>query len=423
MKHPLLSMFVFAGVVSTAAAPSAAEAQVPAPSWVRQLGANHDEQASAVAVSGTSVYVVGQTNSQLGADPQAGGQDAFIARYDSAGNLLWVRQFGTPQQDRATAVATDADGNAYVAGTTFGSLDFYTNAGGIDFFIAKFDAAGNRLWLRQNGTQMDDFATGLAVSGGDKLFFSGYTGGSFANGGNPSNYDIVVALYDTAGNPYWLQQYGTPMSDVARGIAVTPTQEVYVVGNTFGSLDGTTTPVGTDIFLLKLNILGTQQWVRQIDAGDLDDAKGVAVGADGSVYIAGDTFGSLDGNTNNGTIDVLLARYDSAGNRQWSRMFGGAQTDYAFGIAVSEDDVVQVVGYTSGALHGNAYAGMLDAFLTRYDALGTWLGTRTLGTPFQDIARSVAVDAAGNAFVAGQTYGGLPGNTHAGGYDAFLARF
>ncbi len=423
MKHPLLSMFVFAGVVCTAAAPSAAEAQVPAPSWVRQLGANHDEQASAVAVSGTSVYVVGQTNSQLGADPQAGGQDAFIARYDSAGNLLWVRQFGTPQPDRATAVATDAEGNAYVAGTTFGSLDFYTNAGGIDFFIAKFDAAGNRLWLRQNGTQMDDFATGLAVSGGDKLFFSGYTGGSFANGGNPSNYDIVVALYDTAGNPYWLQQYGTPMSDVARGIAVTPTQEVYVVGNTFGSLDGTTTPVGTDIFLLKLNILGTQQWVRQIDAGDLDDAKGVAVGADGGVYIAGDTFGSLDGNTNNGTIDVLLARYDSAGNRQWSRMFGGAQTDYAFGIAVSADDVVQVVGYTSGALHGNAYAGMLDAFLTRYDALGTWLGTRTLGTPFQDIARGVAVDAAGNAFVAGQTYGGLPGNTHAGGYDAFLARF
>ncbi|WIG99331.1 SBBP repeat-containing protein [Myxococcus sp. SDU36] len=416
-------MFGLVCVVCATGAPSVAEAQVPPPSWVRQLGAQHDELAHAVAVSGTSVYVVGQTTSQLGADPQAGGQDAFIARYDTAGNLQWVRQFGTAQMDRATAVATDAAGNVYVAGTTFGGLDFYTNAGGIDYFIAKYDAAGNRQWLSQNGTQMDDFATGLAVGAPDKLFFTGYTGGSFANGGNPSNYDIVVALYDTAGNPYWLQQYGTPVSDLARGIAVTPAHEVYVVGNTYGSLDGTSTPVSTDIFLLKLDLLGTQQWVRQIDAGELDDAKSVAVGPDGGVYLAGETFGSLDGNTNHGTVDVLLARYDSAGNRQWSRMLGGTQTDYAFGVSVTANNVVQLVGYTSDALDGNPPAGSFDAFLTRYDALGTKLGTRTLGTPFQDIARGVAVDAAGNAYVAGQTFGSLGGNTSAGGYDAFLARF
>ncbi|WP_238540029.1 SBBP repeat-containing protein [Corallococcus macrosporus] len=423
MRHPLLSMFGLAGIVSAAGAPSVAEAQVPPPSWVRQLGAQHDDQANAVAVSGTSVYVAGQTSSQLGVDPQAGGHDAFIARYDTAGNLQWVRQFGTAESDRATAVATDAAGNVYVAGTTFGGLDFYTNAGGLDFFIAKYDAAGNRVWLRQNGTQMDDFATGLAVGAPDKLFFSGYTGGSFTNGGNPDNYDIVVALYDTAGNPYWLQQYGTPVSDMARGIAVTPAHEVYVTGNTYGSLDGTSTPGNTDIFLLKLDILGIQQWVRQVDAGDLDDAKSVAVGPDGGVYLAGETFGSLDGNTNNGTVDVLLARYDSAGNRQWSRMLGGAQTDYAFGVSVSASNVVQVAGYTTSALDGNPPAGSFDAFLTRYDALGTRLGTRTLGTPLHDSARGVAVDASGNAYVTGTTYGGIGGNTNAGGYDAFLARF
>ncbi|RKH73421.1 hypothetical protein D7W81_04130 [Corallococcus aberystwythensis] len=415
-------MFGFAGVVGVAGLPSVAEAQVPPPSWVQQLGANLDEQANAVAVSGTHVYAAGQTTSQLGVDPKVGGQDAFIARYDTAGNLQWVRQFGTPGNDRATAVASDADGNVYVAGTTFGGLDFYTNAGGLDFFVAKYDAAGSRLWLRQNGTQMDDFATGIAVGADDTLYFTGYTGGSFASGGNPNNYDIIAALYDTAGNPYWLQQYVSPMSDMARGIAVTPSHEVYIVGNTYGSLDGTTTPVSSDIFLLKLNILGAQQWVRQIDAGELDDAKSVAVGPDGGVYIAGDTFGSLDGNTNNGTIDVLLARYDSAGNRDWSRMFGGAQTDYAFGVAVTPDNVVQVVGYTFG-LDGVPSAGGSDAFLTRYDALGTRLGTRTLGTSRQDIARGVAVDASGNTYVAGQTLGSLGGNTNAGSNDAFLIRF
>ncbi|WP_223765341.1 SBBP repeat-containing protein [Corallococcus sp. AS-1-6] len=423
MKHLLLSMFGFAGVVGAAGLPSVAAAQVPPPSWVAQLGANLDEQANAVAVSGASVYVVGQTTSQLGVDPKAGGQDAFIARYDTAGNLQWVHQLGTAGADRATAVATDADGNAYVAGITFGGFDFYANAGGFDFFIAKYDTAGNRLWLRQNGTQMDDFVTGIAIGADDTLYFTGYTGGSFANGGNPGHYDILAGLYDTAGNPYWLQQYGSPASDMARGIAVTSSHEVYVVGSTTGSLDGTTPPaLSGDMFLLKLNILGVQQWVRQIDAGDLDDARSVAVGPDGGVYIAGETFGGLDGNTNNGTIDVLLARYDSAGNRAWSRLLGGGQPDYAFGVAVTADNVVQVAGYTAG-LDGIPSSGSADAFLTRYDALGAKLGTQLLGSVRQDIARGVAVDASGNAYVAGQTGGSLGGNPNAGGNDAFLARF
>ncbi|MBZ4415068.1 SBBP repeat-containing protein [Myxococcus sp. RHST-1-4] len=416
-------MFGLAGVMTALGAPLSASAQVPPPAWVQQLGSNLDEQAQAVAVSGSSVYVVGHTTGQLGSQPAAGGQDVFVAKYDTAGALQWVRQLGTSQSDRAMAVATDAAGNVYLAGHTFGGFDFYVNAGGLDFYVAKYDTQGNRLWLRQRGTAMDDFATDIALGAEDTLYVTGYTGGSFANGGNPNNYDVMVALYDTDGAPYWLQQYGTSRSDVAQSIAVTPNHEVYVTGQTFGSMDGTTTPVGTDIFLMRLNILGIQQWVRQVGAADLDYGTGVAVSTDGGVYLTGYSFGTLDGNPQSGLVDALLARYDNQGNRQWSRMLGSVQVDQAHGVAVAADGTVQVTGFTAGALDGNAYAGLNDLFLTRYDALGNKLGTRVVGSGFSDVGRGVAVDASGNAYVTGSTYGGLGGNTSAGGYDAFLIRF
>ncbi|MCP3058377.1 SBBP repeat-containing protein [Myxococcus sp. K38C18041901] len=422
MKLPVLSSFALAGAVCALSLPTAAQAQVPAPSWTRQFGANLDEQARAVAVSGSAVYVVGNTTSQLGPEPKAGGNDVFIAKYDTAGTLQWVHQFGTPEDDRPAAATTDSEGNVYVTGRTYGSLGFHTNAGGYDFFIAKYSPQGQQLWVRQQGTQMDDFGTGLAIGADDTLYFSGYTGGSFANGGNPGNYDVLVGLYDSAGNPYWLRQLGTPNGDIARGIAVTPDHKVYVVGQTSGSLDGATTPTGTDMFLLRLDILGATQWVRQLDLSDLDDAKGVAVSPDGGAYLVGDTFGAIDGHTNAGTIDVVLARYDAVGNRQWSRMLGGAQPDYASGVAVASNGTVNVTGYTTNALDGQPYAGSQDAFFTRYDGSGTKLGTRVVGTHLPDVGSGVALDTSGNAYVTGSTYGSL-GGTNAGSYDAFLVRF
>lgn len=423
MKQSLWSMFGLAGVVCAVGAPSLAQAQTSPPAWVRQFGSTYEDMAQAVAVSGDSVYVVGHTANQLGPELAAGGQDIFVAKYDTSGTQLWIHQLGTPATDRATAVATDAAGNVYVVGHTFGGFDYYVNAGGLDFFITKYDAQGNRLWLRQRGTQMDDFATGVAVGENDTLYIAGYTGGSFANGGNPNNYDVMVALYDTDGNPYWLQQYGSPNSDVATGIAVTPTHEVYVVGETTGSVDGTTTPVGTDIFLMKFNILGAQQWARQLDASGNDHGTSVAVGPNGEVYLAGYTFGELDGNLNNGLFDALLARYDSAGNRQWSRLLGSTGADYAHAVTVAADGTINLAGRAGASLNGNPHAGWDDVFLARYDALGSLLQTRSVGTSSLEVTRGVAVDSAGNAYVTGYTYGGLGSTASAGSYDSFLIRF
>ncbi|MCP3162463.1 SBBP repeat-containing protein [Myxococcus qinghaiensis] len=406
--------------------PASAQALTP-PDWQRQLGSTADELALSVSSVGDAVYVAGHTGGQLGSTPSSGGQDVFVAKYGLDGALAWVRQVGTAMNDRALAVTADLAGNVYVAGYTWGSFLPFVNAGGTDFFVLKLDATGALAWVQQFGTETDDFATGIAVTrraGQDGLFISGYSLGRIDGTPSPGNYDVVVAKFDTGGNPYWTRQFGSGRSDVALGVAVGPSEDVYVAGYTMGSLDGVTLPGTTvDLFLAKYDVLGAAQWVRQLGSASDEYGTGVAVDEDGAAYVSGYTFGALDGNVRVGTYDAVLVKYDAAGGRKWTRQLGTTTTDYAQGVAVDTNGAVHLVGHTSGALDGNVSLGSGDVFLSTYDTAGNRLGTRQVGSSAADRGQAVTVGADGAAYAVGYTWGSLPGSTSAGGYDSILFRF
>ena len=134
--------------------------------WVRQFGSTvgASAQFGTVAVdSDGNAYLAGQAAGSIPGQTGAGDFDACVRKYDAAGNELWTRQFGTPNRDSVRAVAVDASG-VYVAGfVTFGALPGQTAGGGQDAFLRKYDAAGNELWTRQFGTATVDAANGVAV--------------------------------------------------------------------------------------------------------------------------------------------------------------------------------------------------------------------------------------------------------------------
>ena len=118
--------------------------------WLTQFGTSERESAYALAPDGAGgVMVAGGTSGSLGG-PNAGLNDAFLARYDGAGNQLWIRQFGTSEGEIAWALAPDGAGGVFIAGHTNGSLGGPT-AGPADVFLARYDSAGNRLWIRKFG--------------------------------------------------------------------------------------------------------------------------------------------------------------------------------------------------------------------------------------------------------------------------------
>ena len=146
---------------------------------------------------------------------------------------------------------------------------------------------------------------------------------------------------------------------------------IYVTGYTQGGLDGSNPGgnVPNDLFVVKYNSSGTKQWTKQLGTSSGDRAYGVAVDSSGNVYAAGYTAGALDG-SNAGSYDLFVVKYNSSGTRQWTKQLGTSGDDRANGVAVDSSDNIYVTGYTYGSLDGNTNAGSSDLFLVKYNSSG-----------------------------------------------------
>ena len=147
----------------------------------------------------------------------------------------WIEQLVISGDDDSRGVATDSNGNVYLSGYTDGSFEG-VNAGENDAWVAKYDAQGSLLWTQQLGTSNDDFTTGVVTDSNGNVYLSGYTDGSF-EGVNAGENDAWVAKYDAQGNLLWTEQLGTSGYDFAEGVATDSNGNVYLSGSTDGSFD------------------------------------------------------------------------------------------------------------------------------------------------------------------------------------------
>jgi hypothetical protein len=327
--------------------------------WIRQFGTNSHESAHAAAPDGSGgIYLGGWTFGSLGG-PNAGGQDAWIAHYDSAGNQLWVRQLGTGGIDRLITAAPDGMGGVYAGGDTGGSLAG-SQAGGGDAWLARYDAAGNQLWIRQVGTVLWDAVFASANDG---------TGGVFVAG--PGAW---LARFDGSGNQLWSQYLdgGFPQAAAPDGLG-----GVYLGGFTWDSLGGPNAG-GTDAWLARYDGAGKNLWIKQLGTSKHDFAGGAALDSSGGVYMCGSTDGSLAGPTAGGT-DAWLARYDGGGAQLWIVQLGTYDWDEGFSAAPDTLGGVYISGLTFGSL-GGPKKGNGDPWVARYFPCGVGLNYCTAKT-------------------------------------------
>ncbi len=385
--------------------------------WSAQIGTSVLDQSFSVAVDGSgNTYISGMTGGNLGGT-SAGHYEAFLAKFDASGNVLWTRQIGTAKYDRSNAVAVDSAGNAYISGNTYGSLGG-TSAGGSDAFLVKYDPSGNLVWSQQIGTANTELSSSVVVDSSSNIYICGNTNGNLG-GTYRGEDDAYLTKFDSSGNVLWTRQIGTTENDNGHAVTVDSSGNVYISGSTSGDLDGVNAG-SYDAFLTKYDTSGNELWTQQIGTTSSDSSYAVTTDSTGNVYISGYTEGDLGG-TNAGSLDACLTKLDASGNVLWSRQIGTYATDRSYGVAVDSSGNIFISGFTGGSLDGTNL-GSSDAFLTKYDASGNLLWTQQFGTMDTDESRALAVDSAGNVYSSGYTNGSLVG-TNAGDWDAFLVKF
>ncbi len=319
---------------------------------------------------------------------------------------------GVPQ-----AIDVDSDGNAYLAGDT-GSLDFPTTPGVVqpaapeetdfhgDGFVVALTPSGAVRFSTYLATDFIDDLQGIVAAPG--------CGGIFVAGTNASD-DFEVAYVERIRCDGGALEAGANVGEGerTRALGIAFDGDVYVVGSVELAGDPFT-PSGAFIQKFDYN-LHELYYVPLGSGGFADEATAVAVDGRGNAYAAGTTgdpsFPTLHAAQPalRGPEDAFVVKLGPDGTRLYSTFLGGSGRDEAHGIAVDSLGGAYVTGQTTSAdfpVRGGAQAhlaGGADAFVSAFYPAGPLAASTYLGGSGSDVAAGVALDGAGNVYLAGTT--------------------
>ena len=397
--------------------------------WTRIWGSAEREVgyggAQSCVDSAGNIYVTGYTQGEFDGETNAGFDDICLTKHNSSGSRLWTRIWGGELIDRGEDVCVDSEGSVYVAGHCRAAFDGQPFAGGgYDIFLTKFNSSGTKQWTRIWGTDSIDRGYGVCADSAGNVYVAGGTQGALDGQTHIGLTDVFLTKYSSSGAKLWTRvwAFSTWVNFVEQALAVCvdPAGNVYVVGETTSS----STHGWENIFITKLNSSGFRLWSHRWGAShDNDSGEDVCLDDAGNIYVAGSTYGEFDGQTNLGSFDLCLSKFDPSGARQWSRIWGSDKSEGGHGVSIDSAGDVYVAGSTSGgAVDGQTPLGATDFCLTKFTPSGEKKWTRLLGSSDYDMGKDVSVDANDNVYFTGSVYGGFNGQTNAGDYDLCLMK-
>ena len=365
--------------------------------WTRQFGSIGEDRALGVAVdSQGNIIVTGEAGEDVPGKASVGGQTgAYVRKFSPSGDGLWSRHLGVKQPSRATSVGIDRLGNIFIVGNIQGNLTGQASLGNDDAFLRAYNSDGEELWSRQFGTEGGDFATSVAIGALGEVYVVGWNRTKVQPIGSLEQVLMTpfVRKYNGEGLELWSRQVAVDGFARATGAAVDAQGGLYVVGWISGSLPGEHQVGQTDGFVRKYTADGTKAWDSQFGTDREDRALGVGLDRLGNTYVAGWTKGVYPGQKGLGPQsvfvrqDAFVRKLDGRGSEVWTRQFGTKMPQSAVSVSSGPEGDVFVTGNTMGSLMGQTYQGTIDAFLLK---MSPGPSPSPLAEPFRTVSETAA---------------------------------
>ncbi len=387
--------------------------------WLTQFGAptstnsNRGDTAAGVATDFQSnVIVLDQTYGAFPGFTNSNQSQFAIVKFDSGGNQVWVQQLGTSSGDVPYAIATDAQGDILVGGSTRGAFPGFTNTAGTrQSVVIKLNPGGQVLWIQQfPATNGPGKVTSLATDSQSNVI----VGGTYNNAQN-NLYGYVMKLAAADGTTLWNQSGGS-LLDVS-SVAADPQNNIVAVGDFTGSGSN----ASATYMAAKLNGANGQTLWQQLPVTFAKFGAQNLIYTTAALDTQGDIFvGGL--NQSSGYAQCAVAELaNGTGAQQWQQQFGAAQGCIPGSIATdTAGNVLMGGGSQYPFFPGSNPPNTNDIFLAKLSSSGAAVWLQQFGTGKDGPQNSspynallfVATDSQNNAYLAGTTFGAFSGNTN-----------
>ncbi len=291
--------------------------------------------------------------------------DIILQKYDQSGNLIWDKTWGNDDVlDYCYAITLDSENNIYLAGAVWNVVEWDYNMS-----LMKFDSEGTYQWHVLWGGTDRDYAYGIALDSEENIYIAGHTR-SYGAG----DYDFCMVKFNNNGVYQWDQTWGTTGADYCSGIKIDSNNNIYIGGDS-----------GGNVILLKYDTLGNLGWSKVWDGGSTDSCNGITLDSFENIYLTGYLDKAGQGN------DLFAVKYNSSGNQQWNLTWGGIANDLGKDIVVDSLNNSYVLGQTLS--YGSSEG---DACLLKINNTGGLAWSITHGEGKPDAGKLVQLDLTGN---------------------------